>query len=216
MGSGFSRREMLRRAAAVGATSAVPGRALAQLGEATSRSVPEVFGEPQLRLLEAVVARLIPSDAEGPGALEAGAARYIDRALDDALAASLDAYVQGLAALDAYARETQGRSFVELEPQAQDAILERLERNAIDGFAPSAAGFFEMLLAHTFEGTFGDPYYGGNRDFIGWDLLGYPGIRLAVAPSEQRLEPPREATRVSAYEIPMFESLDPERELDDG
>ncbi|HSG63882.1 MAG TPA: gluconate 2-dehydrogenase subunit 3 family protein [Gammaproteobacteria bacterium] len=211
-----SRREVLSQAAAASAASVVPGGALAQLGEAASRSAPEVLSESQLRVLEAVVARLIPSDANGPGALEAGAARYIDRALDDALADSLAAYVQGLAALDAHARETQGRAFVELEPGAQDAILERLEDDGLEGYVPSAAGFFDMLLAHTLEGTFSDPYYGGNRDFMGWDLLGYPGIRLAVAPAEQRLEPPREVTRVSAYDIPMFESLDPESELDDG
>ena len=211
-----SRREILRRAAAAGAATAVSGRALAQLGGAREESSPEALDEPLYRLLEAVVARLIPSDANGPGALEAGAARYIDRALDDALVASLDAYTQGLAALDAHAREMHGRAFVDLVPEIQDAMLEQLERDGLDGFMPSAAAFFEMMLAHTLEGTFGDPYYGGNRDFIGWDLLGYPGIRLAVTAAEQRLEPPREITRMSAYEIPMFESLDPASELDDG
>jgi len=39
-------------------------------------------------LLDAIVARLIPSDGLGPGALEAGATRYIDRALGGALSSS--------------------------------------------------------------------------------------------------------------------------------
>ena len=49
--------------------------------------------------VEAVVARLIPRDANGPGALEAGAARYIDGALGDALAAQRPAYAAGLGRL---------------------------------------------------------------------------------------------------------------------
>ena len=43
------------------------------------------------------------------------------------------------------------------------------------GFAGSSAQFFAMVLNHTRQGTFGDPYYGGNANFVGWDLLGYPG-----------------------------------------
>ena len=42
--------------------------------------------------LEAIVARLIPSDANGPGATEARAAHYIDRALTGPLRASRGAY----------------------------------------------------------------------------------------------------------------------------
>src|SRR5437764_432326 len=36
------------------------------------------------------------------------------------------------------------------------------------------------------QGTFGDPYYGGNANFIGWDLLGYPGIRTMVTAADQQ------------------------------
>ena len=53
--------------------------------------------------LDAVVARLIPSDDLGPGAKEAGAVHYIDRALGGAPASSRQAYASGLAALDSYA-----------------------------------------------------------------------------------------------------------------
>ena len=44
------------------------------------------------------------------------------------------------------------------------------------------------MLGHTLEGTFGDPHYGGNQDFIGWDLIGYPGLRLAVTAEQQRMD----------------------------
>jgi gluconate 2-dehydrogenase gamma chain len=73
--------------------------------------------------LEAIVARLIPTDENGPGAAEARAAHYIDRGLGGALAASLDAYRTGLAAVDAYARGTTGAPFDRLSPRDQDAVL---------------------------------------------------------------------------------------------
>jgi hypothetical protein len=61
-----------------------------------------------------------------------------------------------------------------------------------------------MLRTHTWQGTFGDPYYGGNANFIGWDLLGYPGLRLAVTASEQQLDAKLTPVRVSAYDLGMF------------
>lgn len=42
------------------------------------------------------------------------------------------------------------------------------------GAVPSAV-FFETLLANTVEGFFSDPIHGGNRDMIGWKLVGFPG-----------------------------------------
>ena len=139
-----------------------------------------------------------------PCAREAGAARYIDRALGDALASSREAYVAGLAALNSYAERTAGQPFSKLEPEMQDALLGELERNRVAGFAPDSLTFFNLVLQHTLEGTFGDPHYGGNRDFIGWELIGYPGIRLAVTAEEQRMNAPLEAIHVSAYDLPMF------------
>jgi hypothetical protein len=56
---------------------------------------------------------------------------------------------------------------------------------------------------HTVQGTFCDPYYGGNVNFIGWDLVAYPGIRMAVSPDEQEAKAP-ERVRKSAYADAMF------------
>jgi gluconate 2-dehydrogenase gamma chain len=200
----WSRREMLKRAAAVGAVTAVPSAAFAQRNAEPYRHL----SAPHAETLEAIVARLIPGDATGPGALEAGAARYIDRALGDALAASRDAYAAGLAAVDAYAQASAGKRFVELPPSAQDAVLHAMELNEATGFTPSAAAFLELVLGHTLEGTFCDPRYGGNRDFIGWEMIAYPGIRLAVAADDQRMAAEPKMTRVSAYDLPMFEHGD--------
>jgi hypothetical protein len=34
---------------------------------------------------------------------------------------------------------------------------------------------------------FGDPMYGGNTGFSGWDLIQYPGLKLTWAPEEQEI-----------------------------
>jgi gluconate 2-dehydrogenase gamma chain len=136
--------------------------------------------------MDAIVARLIPTDEHGPGATEARAVRYIDRALAGALASSRTAYTSGLAALDQYARSSRGAAFRELSPIDQDSVLIDVETGAATGFTGSSAAFFAMVLSHTHQGTFGDPYYGGNAGFVGWDLLGYPGVRTMVSAADQQ------------------------------
>jgi len=200
----LSRREVLKRTAAASAATAIAPRALAQAPPTRYGNL----GSAEARTLEAFVARLIPSDENGPGAVEAGAVRYIDRALGDALAGSREAYTNGLAALETYARKQTGRAFTALEPAAQDRIVADLEQDVATGFEPNAAAFFELVREHTLEGTFADPHYGGNEAFLGWELIGYPGIRLAVGPDEQRMDAKLEPSRVSAYDLPMFDDAD--------
>ena len=157
-----------------------------------------------------IAARLVPSDALGPGALEARAAHYIDRALGGALADSAEAYRSGFAAFDRYCRMSRGKPFVELSPTDQDSVLIDVESGAATGsgagFVGSSAAFFNMVKAHTWQGMFGDPYYGGNANFVGWDLLGYPGVRTMVsAADQQRMEGNQLApNHRSAYDFDGF------------
>src|SRR5262249_23462583 len=140
----------------------------------------------EAEILDAIVARLIPTDASGPGALEAGATAYIDRALGSALTSSRQAYTDGLAAPDRYAPNARGKAFVELSAGDQDVLLMEVESGTATGFAGGSAPFFAMVRQHTIQGTFCDPFYGGNANFVGWDLVGYPGVRTIVTPDEQR------------------------------
>jgi gluconate 2-dehydrogenase gamma chain len=207
-----SRRDLFRQAGAVGAAAAMTGSQFS--AEAVAQPQVTAIPPPQLEALEsltaleadtlqAVVARLIPADENGPGAAEAGAAHYIDRALSGPLRGSRDAYAAGLAALDAYAISIKGATFVKLSADQQDAILTDLETNAASGFTPDAATFFNLVRTHTIQGTFCDPYYGGNANFVGWDLIGYPGIRMAVSADEQGAKAPQ-PVRKSAYADAMF------------
>jgi len=193
---------MLRRTVVLGAVAAVPGRVWAQ---AAAEQPPNLTATETVTL-EAIVARLIPSDANGPGALEAGAARYIDRALGDAFANLRGVYAAGLAALNAYASQKEGRPFAKLAPEQQDGVLRDLEQNRATGFASGSAAFFELVLEHTLEGTFGDPHYGGNKNFIGWNLVGYPGIHLAVTAEQQRMDAVVQPERRSAYDLGAFDA----------
>jgi len=211
---GFSRRALLGRVTAAGAfvalTDVLPsaGDAEAQTRRAPSREPLETLTQAEADTLEAITARLIPTDTASPGATEARAAHYIDRALGGALAGFRDAYRAGLAGIDTYARAAKGAPFAQLAAADQDAVLADVERNAAMGFE-GAAAFFNLVLAHTVQGTFGDPFYGGNRNFAGWDLIGYPGVRLAVAAEQQNLDAKPAATHMSAYDYSMFSGRKP-------
>jgi hypothetical protein len=200
----LSRREMLKRVVVAGAAASLPAPGTAVASAQPPAESFETLTADEGATLRAVVARLIPSDERGPGALEAGAATYIDRALAGPLAGSLEAYRGGLAALDRYARSSRAARFAALDPADQDALLSDLEANVATGFTPGAAAFFNLLLTHTVQGTFSDPAHGGNVDFIGWRMLGYPGVRTMVTPDLQRIDRLPPSRQVSAYDFPAF------------
>jgi gluconate 2-dehydrogenase gamma chain len=210
----LSRRELLKRAGMLGAAAAAaPAAAPASPNASTQAPVAaapavreplETLTAAEADILDAVVARLIPTDANGPGATEARAAHYIDRALGGALASSREAYSGGLAALDAYARSSRGAPFAQLSAADQDLVLTDVESGAATGFGASSAIFFELMRNHTIQGTFCDPFYGGNAKFAGWDLIGYPGVRTLVTPEEQRMGITLKPNHRSAYDYGMF------------
>ena len=100
-----------------------------------------------------------------------------------------EVYRVGLAALDRYSNSRFGSSFVDLSEEDQDAIVEALATDEADGFDdPSAESFFETLREHTIEGMFSDPIYGGNRNLVGWRLVGYPGSQRGYTVQEMKTE----------------------------
>ena len=57
-------------------------------------------------------------------------------------------------------------------------MLAALESGKADGVAEGSdvgADFFATVRAHTVYGFLCDPSYGGNRDYAGWKVVGYPG-----------------------------------------
>jgi gluconate 2-dehydrogenase gamma chain len=211
----LTRRELLKRAGLAGAAAAiVPTGAIAPdhlapaavAGQtpgaaAIPREPLEALTSAEADVLEAICARLIPTDANGPGATEARAAHYIDRALAGFLAPNRQAYAAGLAAIDRRAIASQGAAFSRLGPAGQDAVLKDVEAGKVDGLP---TGFFTLVRTHTIQGTFCDPFYGGNANFVGWDLIGYPGVRTTVTEAEQRIGITLTPNHKSAYDYAMF------------
>ncbi len=180
----ISRRSVLFSAAIVPVAAI---RSAAAPADATTSAKLPALAPDHLKLVEAFAGRLIPGDENGPGAIECGAANYIDRQLGDYLAPEKGAFVDGLAATNAYAMKAKNKAFVDLSPEDQDAVITAIEGGQAEGFANSRA-FFTRIRRLTLEGTFSDPFYGGNKGFAGWDLIGYPGPRLAVSPEEQKMK----------------------------
>jgi gluconate 2-dehydrogenase gamma chain len=174
--------EISRRAVIVSA-ALVP---VAALTVAAQTPPPSALSDAQLRLLAAFVDRLIPKDELGPSASECDVPVYINRALGDYLAGEKTALVEGLDATDALARRTQNAAFADLTPAQQDALLTSMDNGDADGF-PNARAFFNRARRLALEGMFGDPYYGGNKNFAGWDLIKYPGPRLATSADDQKM-----------------------------
>jgi len=221
-GRGLSRRELLKGAGALGVTIAIPsgavsGGVLSEAGKAASAAEGEsfrAFTVTEAAALSAMVARLIPRDENGPGAIEAGVPRYIDGLLrsdqntyhgpnnpDQNLT---DAYAAGLKAIDAYAQQAHAAPFASLRPVDQDALLTEMQANRAPGFTPDSRTFFNLVRRHAIEGMFGDPYYGGNVNFAGWDLIGYPGIKLVFTEEEQKLDATLESIHKGMQDYPLF------------
>jgi gluconate 2-dehydrogenase gamma chain len=156
----------------------------------------------QAEIVRAAAARIIPTDEHGPGATEAGVIGFIDRQLtseyglagrryslgpfgkgaptqgDQSGLSTRDRYRLGINGLDAYARRVYGDSFAAIGPAEQDRILADVEAGRADGFEGiDPRAFFELLRYHTIAGFFADPARGGNRDMVGWQLIGFPGAQ---------------------------------------
>ena len=180
----------------------------------------EHFATEEAGVIDAIVARLIPTDANGPGAKEARVARYIDRALAGELSPFRDVYAAGLAQVESFSQGNYGATFTALTAEQQDAVLRAMERSnqppsptGADNregtppripFPSSAAAFFEVIREHTLQGMFGDPYHGGNAGFVGWNLLGFAGIKLFYSAKEQQLNATIKPARRSTTSYDMF------------
>jgi len=168
------------------------------------------FSPAEAAFVEAAAARLIPSDATGPGAAEAEVPRFIDRQLAGPYGEGDRFYLQppfpkgtptqgwqmgppasvyraSIGAIDAWASATYGRPFAALDPATQDSALKALEEGKAElGGSADAKAFFALLLQNVIEGYFADPIYGGNKGMSAWAMIGFPGARYDLRPWVER------------------------------
>ena len=197
-----SRRNFLKGAAAGGAvvagaalarevahvpdqSDARPSVAHGEHGLANDVQLGAFFNAADASTVAAIAERIMPGAPGKPGASDANVLNYIDLALAGAYAELQDFYRRGLDQLDAFAQDRFGSNFVALGEAQQEQIIAALEDGSASGFDwPSAQAFFATLRTHTMEGMFADPVYGGNKDFVGWQLVGFPGAQPAFTPAE--------------------------------
>nr|WP_241202426.1 gluconate 2-dehydrogenase subunit 3 family protein [Caballeronia sp. SBC2] len=164
--------------------------------------VPRYFHPAEWRFIHAAVDRLIPSNADGPGAVELDVPAFLDRQIEAPYGHGAFWYMQGpfepnseptlgyqlrltprelyrtaIAEVDQWCVQKYGYEFAALDTSSQDAALHSLEKGdaTLKGVPPMI--FFSMLLANTKEGYFADPIYGGNKAMGSWKMIGFPGAR---------------------------------------
>lgn len=209
----MSRRSLLKAALVLPAVGVVGCRA----HESTRAPVPvarRFFSAAEQHWVEAATARLIPDEEDGLGAGGAHVAQFIDRQLAGAYGHARRWYMQGpwadgstqqgyqlkltpgelyrtaIRNIDDWCRQKQHKSFVEFATSEQDDVLHGLESGDVQLADVPSKAFFAMLWKNTVEGFLADPMYGGNYNFAGWKLVGFPGPRYNyVAEIEQYGKP---------------------------
>jgi gluconate 2-dehydrogenase gamma chain len=230
MGQSSGRRWFLKSVTALGGAASLPAPAPAaephaQHGTRVPSQTYMYLTQPEVAFVEAAVARLIPADALGPGAKEAGVATFIDRQLVGGWGTMAKMYRQGpwpegtpqqgyqspltpqqvyrigIGEVNAHCAKEYGKSFSALTAAQQDEVLRGLDGGKIELEGVRSQFFFNMLLANTLEGFFADPIYGGNRDKAGWKLVGFPGVAAVYTAHVDQHGVPYNAVPVSIQDI---------------
>lgn len=160
------------------------------------------FTGPEGETIEAIADRIIPPDPETPGGKDAGCAVFIDRQMagpygrreglydrppfrdggknqgPQSESTPAQHYRKALAALDrACQAKYSGKRFVALADGDKDTVLKGLESGDVALEGADGKGFMTQLVTDMRAGFFADPIYGGNRDMVGWKMIGFPGAR---------------------------------------
>jgi gluconate 2-dehydrogenase gamma chain len=151
--------------------------------------------------VETLVDHMVPPDELTPKGTDVGINVYIDRALSGSWGKGDRLYMQGpwkkgvpsqgyqlpltpaqlyragIAATNAYCRKTYGKPFDRLDEAQREEVLKGLASAKIEFESGLPVRVFWGTVYQTvMEGMFSDPIYGGNRDKVGWKLIGFPGV----------------------------------------
>ena len=121
--------------------------------------------------LDAIAERILPT-TDSPGASDAGVIYFFDNVLRDR-AEALNILKNGLLELQKNANsEFNSPFFYSLPPADQDQLLSQIENTE----------FFATARYLTIAGMFALPEYGGNKNLVGDDLIGFEGRLGWTAP----------------------------------
>jgi gluconate 2-dehydrogenase gamma chain len=150
---------------------------------------PLLFLNPtEAAIIDAFVGHIIPAEEGSPGAREAGVTEYIDRSLSGFMRDLQPVYRNGFRALAEFvaARFGDGALYIELDEEQQRSVVGELDELALQDPSAFLGQFYRIVREHTVQGFFGDPAYGGNRDVVGWKLVGYPGAQWGFTADQMR------------------------------
>lgn len=189
-------------AVAAGSVVAVSQPAEAQQKPAAAAHPGYAFLNPdEAAFVEAVADHMIPADEHTPKGTDVGINIYIDRALAGGWGKGDRMYMQGpwkvghpnqgyqlpltpaelyragIAQTNAHCQKAYGKTFDRLEDAQKQEVLVGLQGGKIS-FANGlpARTFFGTLYQNVMEGMFADPIHGGNRNKVGWRMIGFPGV----------------------------------------
>ena len=123
----------------------------------------QIFTEEEANEFDAIAARLIPT-TDTAGAREAGVVYFMDNVLGDKREEEFAVLKEGLRELQTTSvLEYDSAYFYLLDEAQQDQLITEI----------TDTPFFHTLRYLTVAGMFSLPEYGGNRDLIGYQLIGY-------------------------------------------
>jgi len=167
----LTRRQFLASGGAVAASSllrmspaALAAAAQAACNARDTGSGFATLDAPEAADLAAIAARVIPT-TDTPGATEAGVVYFFDAALGGALSGLLVPVREGLEPFNAGFRSLHGGRFRNAGEAQQDDYLQTIDSGA----------YFGLIRDLTIFGFFAMQSYGGNRDDVGWQLIGFDG-----------------------------------------
>lgn len=134
-------------------------------GAARTGAAWEFLTPEQAADVEAITSQILPSEPGSPGAREAGVVFFVDRGLATWAQDQREPFAKGLDELNAeVAKRWPGTArFAGLSGERQIELLKAREKT----------DFFGIMRTVTMLGTFGNPSYGGNRENLGWKLIGF-------------------------------------------
>ncbi|NIF20351.1 gluconate 2-dehydrogenase subunit 3 family protein [Candidatus Pantoea multigeneris] len=170
---------------------------------------PNFFTADEWKFILSLCDRLIPSDENGPGALETHVPVFLDKQLLTSYGLGHDWYMKGpfnsqashlfgyqmpfnlqvlyrkgIELTNKFTHEKYSKSFAALSNQQRNDVISALEKGNVDfkqlGENDLNSSFFlTRVLENVKEGYLSDPQYGGNKDMAAWKMIGFPGARAS-------------------------------------
>jgi gluconate 2-dehydrogenase gamma chain len=140
--------------------------------------------------VRAFASQVIPSD-DTPGAAEANVVRFIDRLLADFEPNAQPGFRRAIAELNRLSQTLSGQSvrFAALVPAQQVQVITALEKlpntprpDMLGSFYGIGSNSFDVLRSLVLTGFLSDPNLGGNKDGVGWKLIGFDAAPVHEPP----------------------------------